>query len=684
MFRKNAIYLITINSKLGITNKTLSISQQSILTNTQILTKNKVYDIFMFNSSGICFLEKQNEILFSELVDYNEYKIKIKNIAHLFILHQKRNMEMIKNKNKDNIYINQIDNNAGNDYIFNYIETDLYKILILMKSDYVLVGTFPKSCSKQFQQLLLFHIFIGLNNFKGDIINISRKLNEFETYDEKSFTHIKDFYNSKKGLTTKECNDILEILIFENIFLKTLVIHFTKVFYEIFKKEDLNLKQIKLKNLYMVDINSAEVMLDMNKIQGIKSKQRNKKFYKCEKLYEEIIYQSKAMYNNYIKEYDMKFTNADSDFRFVKFECTSTYPRLLFIIRFIPILKGISIIHVYSQKKLSRNNDNNIQMEQGINCKEVDFIFGSFIKGNKNFEFKYGAPKKLEYIEKFMEEFFLTGRSSLNIFKVNNQNKKYKYVNYDIIGIINSFQISKSMGVDEIFKNFKNKLKQEFEKDQKAKKENDQEMNDDDSNNTDDENNEVGKKMDKIFSLNKETFYSVLLNIKPEESKNKKNKEIKNINIISGDMNNKNNDLDENLNINNLVNINSERINFVDENTLSLFDTTDKKRLTNKGYNLENTSMLSEVKLNEKFEIKIVNPKKAKQEENKEATDDRISNNSLLPKEKNINEILELISSSSPKYSENKKILENSKESESIENFKNRKKNKLALIDKDD
>ena len=59
-------------------------------------------------------------------------------------------------------------------------------------------------------------------------------------------------------------------------------------------------------------------------------------------------------------------------------------------------------------------------MEQGINCKEVDFLFGSFMKGNKNFEFKYGAPKKLEYIEKFMEEFYLTGRSSLNIFKVNN------------------------------------------------------------------------------------------------------------------------------------------------------------------------------------------------------------------------------------------------------------------------
>ena len=36
-----------------------------------ILTKNKVYNIFMFNSSGICFLETQQEILFNELKEYN-------------------------------------------------------------------------------------------------------------------------------------------------------------------------------------------------------------------------------------------------------------------------------------------------------------------------------------------------------------------------------------------------------------------------------------------------------------------------------------------------------------------------------------------------------------------------------------------------------------------------------------
>ena len=433
----------------------------------------------------------------------------------------------------------------------------------------------------------------------------------------------------------------------------------------------------------MVDISSSEVILDMVKLQGIKSSQKNKKFYKSEKLFEEIIYQSKNMYNNYVKEYNMKFTSADSDFRFVKFECTSTYPRLLFIIRFVPVLKGISIIHVYSQKKLSRNNDNNIQMEQGINCKEVDFIFGSFMKGNKNFEFKYGAPKKLEYIEKFMEEFYLTGRSSLNIFKVNNQNKKYKYVNYDIIGIINSFQISKSMTIEEIFKNFKNKLKQEYEKDQKIKKEKEKEIDDNNSNNSDEQNDDSTKKIDKILLLNKETFYSVLLNIKPKENISKKDKEIKGINLVSDITNTKDNDLDENLNINNLVNINSERINLGEDNTLSLYDSSNKTRAMNNVQKFENASMISDVNLKEKFDVKIANPKKIKLEENKEATDDRISSNSLLGKEKNINEILELISSNSSKLSENKKISEDSKESESNENLKNKKKTKLSLIDKE-
>ena len=634
----------------------------------------------MFNSKGICILEQQIEILFPNSEDYKTYKLKIKKIAHLFFLYRQRIITKSRNIKKNTIYVNQLDNNSESEYVFNSIETDIYKIAILIKSDFILIGTFPKSCSRQIQKMLLTHIFIGANNFKGDINNISRKLSEFESYDENKFVHIKSFYNSKEGLSTKEYNDILEILIFQNIFLKSLIVHFIQVFYQVFKKEDLNLKQTKLKNLYIVNLNNEEIILDMNKIQGIKSDEKNRKFYKCKKLYEEIIYQSKTMYNNYIKEYNWRFTSADSDFRFVKFECTSTYPRLLFIIRFVPVLKGLAIIHVYSQKKLSRNNDTNIQMEQGINCKEVDFIFGSFMKGNKNFEFKYGAPKKLEYVEKFMEEFFLTGRSGLNIFKINNQNKKYKYVNYDIIGVINSFQISKSMTVDEIFNNYLNKLKQQYEKDQKSKKDNEQDNSENNSNNSDDYNET--KNIDKLFSLNKQTFYSILLNIKLEENNTKKIKEIKNINLVS-DINNNYNNTDQNLNINNLVNINSERKNLVEEKTSTLFEGLNKtNKLSKKEQQFDNTSMISEVKLKEKFEIRISNIIKNKKEENKEITNDKVSSYSLIEREKNLNEILELISSNS-KYIENKKITENSKQNELSQSKQNKRKNKLALIDKD-
>ena len=635
----------------------------------------------MFNSSGICFLEKQIEILFSKTEEYNNYKLKIKRLGHLFYQYQQKINEKEKNKKGDIIYINQVDNNSDNDYIFNSIETAIYKILILIKKEFILIGTFSKTCSRQYQQLLLTHIFIGMNNFKGDIGTISKKLSEIENYNDNNFIHIKSFYNNKEHLNMKESNDILEILIFENIFLKTLIVHYQNVFYQVFKKEDLNLKQTKLKNLYIIDLNNAKILLDMNKIQGIKRKHQNKKFYKYDKLFEEILYQSKTMYNNYIKEFNFRFSNADSDFRFVKFECTSTYPRLLFIIRFVPVLKGLAIIHVYCQKKLSRNNDNNIQMEQGINCKEVDFIFGSFIRGNRNFEFKYGAPKKLEYIEKFMEEFFLTGRSGLNIFRINNQNKKYKYVNYDIIKIINSFQITKNMGVEEIFQNYLNTLKQQYEKDSKAKKEKKQENDENNLNNSDDDSDD-NKKIDKLFSLNKETFYKVLLNIKLEEKKPQPNKQNKSINIITDSLLNNNTNIEQNININNLVNINSERQNLIDGKAISFVENNDKIRETR----FENVSKISEVKTREKLEIKIVNISITRQEENKEATNDKISNYSKIDNEKNLNEILELISSNS-KIIENKKVEENSKEIEpnlthSYKNKNKNNKNKLPLIDK--
>ena len=532
-----------------------------------------------------------------------------------------------------------------------------------------MVGTFPTTSSTQYQRLLLVHIFIAFINFKGDFLLISKKINDYEKYDKNNFVNLKSFYNKKLNLSNE--NDILEILIFEYYFLKSLILHFSKVFNEMFKKEDLNLKTTKFRNLYILDINTTSVILDMYKLQ---KRKKNKKFFKLKNLFDEIIYHSKHMYKEYIKENEMRYNSTGSDFRFVKFECTSTYPRLLFIIKFIPILKGIAVIHVYSQKKLSRNNENNIQSEQGINCKEVDLLFGSFIKDNPNFEFKYGAPKKLDYIEKFLEEFYITGRNNLGIFRLTSSDKKYKYVNYSIINIINTFHMPNNVDIDKIFNDINKKIEEDYEREKN-------ENNNKNSEDTEESNDTT--KIEKLLSLNKESIYKDILNINNKNARNDNNfiSISYNKSLISRDngdnidkkINNliNDNELDKNININEYINMNSERKNLIkDENkALSLYNSKDKNNYKiNKSISKNsNFSLISEIKMNERCVINI-KEKDKEEEDYKEETKEKISNNSSSrEKELNLNELLDIVNSSKKinQYSkENSKIQEDFKENE--------------------
>ena len=654
----------------GLTNRTLSITKISNSkkdSSYNILQNNKIYDFFLFNKTGICILHQQFEHLFTDKEQYNNYKLIIKNIAHKFELNQDKNKLMIQiqiqNNDKLNINTNKV-NPQENEFIFNSIQNNKIKILFLLKNNIIMIGTFPITSSIQFQRLLLLHTFIALINFKGDFVQFAQKLNKFQDFDENNFKDLKNFYaeNAKEdNQISKEVNNMLEILIFQNFFLKTLILHFLNVFNEMFKKEDLNLKQTKLSSLYILDISSSSVILDMSKIQGLKNSKKNRKFYKFENLFEELIYHSKNMYNQYINENEMKYNSYDLDFRFVKFECTSTYPRLLFIIKFIPVLKGISVIHIYRQKKLSRNNENNMLLEQGLNFKEVDLLFGSFIRDNPNFEFKYGAPKKLENIEKFLEEFYVAGRNGLGIFRLANSDKKYLYVNYDIINIINDFHIVDNLNVDKIFEEISKKIEENYEKEQKSINKEDIESNLEESKDS--------KKLNNILTLSKEKYYKLFLN--KEISKNSSTinspkgnyKKIKKINIsinisdaISKGQKNSINKLigvngndKNNRNISQLIDNNSERKNLIKSSeTLSLFNTKTEKNSRN--INLDNFSSVSKVKTNEKFEIKIINLKESNNKENeedkKEDTKEKITDNSPKnEKEMKLNDLLDIMSS---------------------------------------
>ena len=407
-----------------------------------------------------------------------------------------------------------------NEFVFKDFQFEKCKILFLIRNNLILAGTFPMTSSTQFQRLLLIHLFLALINFKGDSISAMKKINNYEIYDKENFINLKGFYKKKLNISNKEINDILELLIFEYYFLKIIIIHFTKVFHEIFKKEYLNLNQTRFKNLYILDLGTSSIILDMLKIQGNKGDNHNKKYINNKHLFDEILYHSKNLFNSYINENGMKYVTTDLIFRFVKFECTSTFPRLLFIIKFIPVLKGIAVIHLYYQKKLSRNLENN-PLDQELRYKEIDLLFGSYIRDNQNLEFKYGAPKKLQHVEKFFEDFFITSRSGYDIFRIN-VNNKFKYVNYNIINIINSVPVSNNVNIEQIFIDINKRLENEYNSEQKKSKEN---LNDDEDD-KDEEGTEDNNSVDKVFILNKEEIYNEILGLKNKKN-NKDNKDSK-------------------------------------------------------------------------------------------------------------------------------------------------------------
>ena len=453
-----------------------------------------IYFYFLFIKSGLCIFEKKfdNNNIFINEEEYNNFKILIKIIS----------TKLLKNNDSDLFLFNR--------FLFNK-----FKIVILLKSKTASAGIFPINSSRGFQNLLLIHLYISLINFKGDSINKINSINKYIQYDKNNYNNYSLYQfieENKEKIKKNEFKnitniDFLEISIYDKYFLKYCVLHFENIFKIITKREDIDLSYTKFLNLYIIDISSDTLLFDLAKIQNL----LYRKYYKNNNLFKEILFHSHQLLQSYKDKYSMRFTKIDSSQRFVKFECTSTYPRLLFIIRFLPILKGIIIVHIYYQNKLSRMSNNNISINQEAKYKEVDLVFGSYLNENGGIDLKYVMPKKLTEIEKFCEEFFITTRSC-DMFKLNEPQKEFKYFNYNIINIINTMPIDvvnddQQKIFDYINENIKNKYIEEYENNKKKLK-----IKDKNSENKDNFSSNIksNESVDKLFLINKNYLYKDL------------------------------------------------------------------------------------------------------------------------------------------------------------------------------
>ena len=293
--------------------------------------------------------------------------------------------------------------------------------------------------------MLLLHLFIALINYKGDSISKIDSISEQIPFNESNLDDIKNLINNNNIIDN---NDVLEILIFQRFFLNLLFSHFTKVYNNIFKRETMNLGGTKLKNLYVIDANTQNIIFDLRETQNRKS---NYKYYNKELLYKEILFQANKLYQYYLNSYK---NNSKTKTKYLLFECTSTFPRLLFIFKFIPVLKGLIVIHLYHQKKLSQPKDNYYH--------ETEITFCSPENHNKNSqEFQYCEPKKLVLINKFLEEFYLTTRK-IDLFRIISEDKKFKYFNYLAVNVINNISMKDSINtdIDTIFSRINDKIEE--------------------------------------------------------------------------------------------------------------------------------------------------------------------------------------------------------------------------------
>ena len=316
---------------------------------------------------------------------------------------------LLNKKNNDNINNNNITITEiiiSNEKIF---------ILNIKNSNIIIIGIFSLLSKNSIINLFLNHFAVSFFNFIGE---------------KSDYVSINTYFNTG--------NDKLKGKIYETFLFLPLLNHFINIIYSLFKKKSLFITNLKYENFLIIDLNSKHIIFKFNTL--LKKKLFN--ISNFDSLLDELIFHSLNLKEMYSKKYSNRFDSIEYQDYYVKLEYTSTYPRLTFMIKFLPVLKGLALIHIYSTSKLSRqeNEGNKIYKEFDVIYGVVDNYYNngnnsnSSIKEN-HLEYKFNEPKMLKEIETFFIEFLISSHSAFGVFYF--PKDEFKYFNKDIINIIN-------------------------------------------------------------------------------------------------------------------------------------------------------------------------------------------------------------------------------------------------------
>ena len=359
-------------------------------------------------------------------------------------------------------------------------------ILNIEKTNLYLLGSFNSSIHASIIRIFLLHILLSFLNYMGEKSSFiskdfSQSINEngsdttdigkINVYSNKESIN-KDIISTDKNIYV-EGNDNLDLLymkIYENFLLLPIIKFFILITKNIFIRRNYYNNGANYKNLYLVEIDTGQILFSMENLYNLHNGYHpNQNTILNSYIWKEIIYRGKLLKKDYIKGEGKILDFEDSQQYFTRIELRSTFPRMIFIIRFMPLLNGVLLINEYEWKSYSNEDISDDEY------KEIDILNGSSLsKDNESEEddddevLLINEPKFIKERQYFFINFFLSTNSNVNdIFYI--KNSQIKYFSNGLLNSINKIVTKynsdlnqKDLNIEKFLININNQLYNEY------------------------------------------------------------------------------------------------------------------------------------------------------------------------------------------------------------------------------
>ena len=169
-------------------------------------------------------------------------------------------------------------------------------------------------------------------------------------------------------------NNNIQINIFKEFLYSPFHQYYLTLTRQIFKRQQIKFKNIFYNNYYLIETITNKIIFSYESLYNNNNasfKEYQIKIHNNENIWNEILYHCHVLKNNYMNQYSLNFDEDNYENYYAVFELKSTFPRRTFIIRFLPVLNGLGLIHEFVQTKLSSNEGNEIN-----HYKEYESIYG--------------------------------------------------------------------------------------------------------------------------------------------------------------------------------------------------------------------------------------------------------------------------------------------------------------------